>query len=107
MRITVGTTAFSTLICDCQRARQRGSPARFPFLSIFIDSWFPSMKVTIIGGGGRVRSSAAFSLQWGGLVSEIQLPDANKDPAQGEALELCHGSPFPGDHTICTGDYKP
>src|SRR5207245_1242204 len=106
MRITVGTTAFSTLICDCQRARQRGSPARFPFLSIFIDSWFPSMKVTIIGGGGRVGSCAAYALQCGGLVSEIQLLDANKDLAEGEALDLYHGSAFAGDHKIYAGDYN-
>ena len=35
------------------------------------------MKVTIIGGGGRVGSNAAFALQCAGIVSEIQLLDAN------------------------------
>ena len=33
------------------------------------------MKVSIIGGGGRVGSNAAFSLQCAGLVSEIHLLD--------------------------------
>ena len=55
------------------------------------------MKVTIIGGGGRVGSCAAFALQCGGLVSEIQILDANKDLAEGEALDLLHGSAFAGD----------
>ena len=63
------------------------------------------MKVTIIGGGGRVGSCAAYALQCGGLVSEIQILDANKDLAEGEALDLFHGSAFAGDHKIYAGDY--
>src|SRR5881296_1514548 len=64
------------------------------------------MKVTIIGGGGRVGSCAAFALQCGALVSEIQILDANKDLAEGEALDLYHGSAFAGDHRIYAGDYN-
>jgi L-lactate dehydrogenase len=63
------------------------------------------MKVTIIGGGGRVGSCAAFALQCAGLVSEIQILDANKDMAEGEALDLLHGSAFAGDQRIYAGDY--
>src|SRR6266566_4878328 len=63
------------------------------------------MKVTIIGGGGRVGSCAAYALQCGGLVSEIQILDANKDLAEGEALDLHHGSALAGDHKIYAGDY--
>src|SRR3954471_10596435 len=63
------------------------------------------MKVTIIGGGGRVGSCAAYAVQCGGLVSEIQILDANKDLAEGEALDLFHGSAFAGDHKIYAGDY--
>src|SRR5499427_7893432 len=63
------------------------------------------MKVTIIGGGGRVGSCAAYALQCGGLVSEIQLIDANQELAQGEALDLLHGSAFAGDQRIYAGDY--
>src|SRR4029078_345907 len=63
------------------------------------------MKVTIIGGGGRVASCAAYALQCGGLVSEIQILDANKDLAEGEALDLLHGSAFAGDHKVYSGDY--
>ena len=63
------------------------------------------MKITIIGGGGRVGSCAAFALQCGGLVAEIQILDANKDMAEGEALDLLHGSAFAGDQKIYSGDY--
>lgn len=63
------------------------------------------MKVTVIGGGGRVGSCAAFALQCAGLVSEIQILDANKDMADGEALDLLHGSAFAGDQKIYSGDY--
>src|SRR5919108_6109944 len=63
------------------------------------------MKVTIIGGGGRVGSCAAFALQCAGLVAEIQILDANRDLAEGEALDLLHGSAFCGDQRIYAGDY--
>lgn len=63
------------------------------------------MKVTIIGGGGRVGSCAAFALQCGGLVAELQLIDANVETAQGEALDLLHGSALCGDQKIYAGDY--
>lgn len=64
------------------------------------------MKVTIIGGGGRVGSCAAFALQCGGIVSEIQLIDANESAADGEALDLLHGSAFSADQRIYIGDYS-
>ena len=43
------------------------------------------MKVSIIGGGGRVGSDAAFALQLGGIVREIALMDMNQETAAGEA----------------------
>jgi len=63
------------------------------------------MKVTIIGGGGRVGSCAAFALQCGAVVSELQLIDANQATAEGEALDLLHGSGFAADQRIYAGDY--
>ncbi len=63
------------------------------------------MKVSIIGGGGRVGSNAAFALQCAGIVSEIQIVDANVDMAEGEALDLLHGSPSLADQRIYAGDY--
>jgi len=44
-------------------------------------------------------------LQCGGLVAELQILDANKDLAEGEALDLLHGSAFCGDQKIYAGDY--
>ena len=58
------------------------------------------MKVSIIGGGGRVGSCAAFALQCSGVASEIQILDANKDMAEGEALDLLHGAAFSADQRI-------
>ncbi len=64
------------------------------------------MKVTIIGGGGRVGSNAAFALQCAGIVSSIQLIDANQDLAEGEALDLLHGASSLSDQRIYAGDYS-
>jgi L-lactate dehydrogenase len=64
------------------------------------------MKVTIIGGGGRVGSNAAFALQCAGIVSEIQILDANTELAEGEALDLMHGTSSIADQRIYSGDYE-
>lgn len=64
------------------------------------------MKVTIVGGGGRVGSNAAFALQCAGVVSEIQVLDANADMAEGEALDLLHGASSLADQRIYAGDYE-
>jgi len=64
------------------------------------------MKVVIIGGGGRVGSCAAFSLQMGGIVREITLLDANQAMAEGEALDLLHGSALVADQVIQAGNYS-
>ena len=50
------------------------------------------MKVAIIGAGGRVGSNAAFALQCSGVVSEIVCLDVNQAMAEGEALDLLHGT---------------
>jgi L-lactate dehydrogenase len=63
------------------------------------------MKVSVIGGGGRVGSDAAFCLQLGGIVREIVLVDANADMAAGEALDLRHGSALTASQKIVSGDY--
>src|SRR3569623_3194451 len=63
------------------------------------------MKVSIIGGGGRVGSNAAFALQCTGIVSEIHILDANEQMAAGEALDLVHGTSIAGDQKIYAGNY--
>ena len=62
-------------------------------------------KVTIIGGGGRVGSNAAYALQLGRSCAEIVLVDVNAEAAQGEALDLTHGRAAVGGPRIIAGDY--
>ncbi|MCC7192761.1 MAG: lactate/malate dehydrogenase family protein [Phycisphaeraceae bacterium] len=63
-----------------------------------------SIKVGIIGGGGRVGSNAALSLQAGRIVREIALADVNAEMAAGEALDLLHGSSLVADQKIYACD---
>jgi L-lactate dehydrogenase len=62
------------------------------------------MKVSIIGGGGLVGSSAAYALQCGGVVSSLCLIDANKETALGHATELLHGASLTSDIRVSAGD---
>ncbi len=62
------------------------------------------MKVSIIGGGGLVGSMTAYALQCGGVITDICLIDANKDLAQGQAIDLVHGSSLVADQRIHAGD---
>lgn len=64
------------------------------------------MKVSIIGGGGRVGSDAAFVLQLGGIVNEIALMDMNQDMAAGEALDLRHGAALTSSQKFTSGGYE-
>jgi len=61
------------------------------------------MKVSIIGGGGRVGSNAAYALQLGGLVREMALVDVALEQAEGEALDLRHGSSLVAAQRIYAG----
>ena len=63
-------------------------------------------KVSIIGGGGLVGSSAGFALQCGGVVGEIALLDLNLETAEGHALDLLHGGPSTADQRIVAGGYE-
>ena len=64
------------------------------------------MKVCIIGGAGRVGSNAAFALQCAGIVSSIKILDANVAGAEGEALDLLHGTSAVADQRIKACDYE-
>jgi L-lactate dehydrogenase len=64
------------------------------------------MKVSIIGGGGLVGSCAAFALQTGKMVRDIALLDVNAELAQGQALDLLHGSSVTADQIIHAGGYE-
>ena len=64
------------------------------------------MKVSIIGGGGRVGSNAAYALQIGGLVRELAIVDVARDMAEGEALDLRHGASVAASQRIYAGGYE-
>lgn len=61
-------------------------------------------KAAIIGCG-FVGSASAFCLVQSGLFSELVLLDANRDKAEGEALDVAHGIPFARPMKIYAGDY--
>ena len=64
-----------------------------------------SVKVAIIGTG-RVGASCAYALQLRGLASEIVLINANRQRAEGEAMDINHGSLFTKPVRVWAGDYK-
>src|SRR4051795_3053932 len=64
------------------------------------------MKVSIIGGGGLVGSSAAYALQCAGIVSGIDLIDVNGDLCRGQALGLLHGGSLVADQRISATGYE-
>ena len=64
------------------------------------------MKASIIGGGGLVGSCTAFALQFGGVVQDIALIDANEEAARGQALDLQHGAAMTNDQVFHAGSYR-
>lgn len=64
-----------------------------------------SRKVAVIGNG-FVGSSSAFALMESGLFTEMILIDADKNRAEGEALDIAHGIPFARPMKIIAGDYE-
>ena len=62
-------------------------------------------KVAMIGCG-FVGSTTAFALMQSGLFSEMILIDADQDRAEGEALDISHGTPFARPMKIYAGTYQ-
>lgn len=63
-----------------------------------------SRKAAIVGCG-FVGSATAFALMESGLFSELVLIDADKNKAEGEALDISHGLPFAKPMQIYAGEY--
>lgn len=61
-------------------------------------------KAAVIGCG-FVGSASAFSLMQSGMFTEMVLIDANKERAEGEALDISHGVPFARPMKIYAGGY--
>lgn len=64
------------------------------------------MKVAIIGGAGKVGAATAFALQLGGMVRELVILDVMAEAAEGEALDLSHGSALCGPLEARAGGYE-
>ena len=61
-------------------------------------------KVAIIGCG-FVGAASAFALMQSGMFAEMVLLDADKERAEGEALDIAHGLPFAKPMQIYAGGY--
>ena len=64
-----------------------------------------SRKAAIVGCG-FVGSASAFALMESGLFSELVLIDADRNRAEGEALDISHGLPFSKPMQIYAGGYE-
>lgn len=61
------------------------------------------MKVSVIGGGGRVGSNTLYALQLGGIAKELVVVDVARELAEGEALDLRHGASLTASQKIYAG----
>jgi L-lactate dehydrogenase len=61
------------------------------------------MKVSVIGGGGRVGSNTLYALQMGGVAKELVVIDVARELAEGEALDLRHGASLSAPQIITAG----
>jgi L-lactate dehydrogenase len=63
-----------------------------------------AIKISIIGTG-FVGSTVAYTLMMRGVASDIVLVDANQAKAEGEAMDIEHGSPFAAESVVRAGGY--
>ncbi len=65
-----------------------------------------NVRKAAIVGCGFVGSASAFALMESGIFSEIVLIDADRNKAEGEALDISHGLPFAKPMQIYAGGYE-
>lgn len=65
-----------------------------------------NFRKVVMVGCGFVGSASVFSLMQSGLFSEIVMIDADKEKAEGEAMDISHGIPFAKQMKIYAGDYS-
>jgi L-lactate dehydrogenase len=61
------------------------------------------MKLSVVGGAGRVGSTTLFQLVLEGAFQELAVCDIMADPAEGEALDLRHGLALSHRCTVTSG----
>lgn len=64
-----------------------------------------NLRKAAVIGCGFVGASSAFALMQSGLFSEMVLIDADRNKAEGEALDISHGLPFARPMDIYAGGY--
>lgn len=64
-----------------------------------------NIRKAVMVGCGFVGSASVFSLMQSGLFSEIVMIDADRDKAEGEAMDISHGIPFARQMKVYAGDY--
>ena len=62
-------------------------------------------KKAVMIGCGFVGSASVFALMQSGLFTEIALIDADRNKAEGEAMDISHGIPFASPMRIYAGNY--
>ena len=62
-------------------------------------------KKAVMVGCGFVGSASVFALMQSGLFTEFVLIDADRNKAEGEAMDISHGIPFASPMKIYAGDY--
>ena len=62
-------------------------------------------KVAIVGAG-HVGSTTAYTLMQSGVASEIALIDIDREKAEGEEMDLSHGSAFVKPVDVYAGDFE-
>ena len=72
---------------------------------IIMKTQIVNSKKAVMIGCGFVGSASVFALMQSGLFTEIALIDADKDKAEGEAMDISHGIPFASPMRIYAGDY--
>ncbi|MGN1401381.1 MAG: L-lactate dehydrogenase [Bacillus sp. (in: firmicutes)] len=74
-------------------------------LGVFILANKPTKKVVMVGTG-FVGTAACYSIVNQGIAEELVLTDIDMDKAEGEAVDLLHGTPFgPARMKIRSGGY--
>jgi L-lactate dehydrogenase len=63
------------------------------------------MKISVVGGAGRVGATTLFQLLLEGVAQELAVVDVVGDRAEGEMLDLLHGSHLSGRVKLAGPDY--
>ena len=61
------------------------------------------MKLSVVGGAGRVGSTTLFQLVLEGAFQELAVCDIMTEAAEGEALDLRHGLALSHRCTVTSG----